>query len=289
MSAAPLAPSSSLTAGRRLRESTRVATGRAGLRIGLALLAGLLLFAALGPLLIPADPLKTAANEVLQSPSLAHPLGTDFYGRDVLARTADAARRDLVVPAAIVLVAATLGTLAGAVAGFFGGWLDQALMRVTDVVLSFPALLLALVIVAAIGNGLAVVVIALAVAQTPYFIRVTRSRVLSESTIEYVDAAVTVGNARWRVALQHVLPNSLSPTLAQGTLAFGWAVLDTAGLAFLGVGVTAPTPEWGLMVGEGTRDVLSGVWWTSTIPGAFILLLVLAAVLVGNGLRAGRN
>jgi peptide/nickel transport system permease protein len=287
MSAAPVASASGPTSGRRLR--VRAATGRTGLLVGAVLLAGLVLFAVLGPLLIPADPLKTSSDAVLQAPSPEHPFGTDFYGRDLLARIADAARRDLLLPALIVLIAATVGTLAGAFAGFFGGWLDQALMRVTDVVLSFPALLLALVIVAAVGNGLTVVVIALAVAQTPYFTRVTRSRVLSERTIEYVDAAVTVGNPRWRVALAHVLPNSLSPTLAQATLAFGWAVLDTAGLAFLGVGVTAPTPEWGLMVGEGTRDVLNGVWWTSTIPGAFIFALVLAAVLVGNGLRLGRN
>ena len=285
MSTADLAPG--LATPRRLRTG-RALTGRTGLVIGCSLLAALVAFAVLGPLLL-GDPLKTDSSAVLQAPSLAHPFGTDFYGRDVLARTADAARRDLLVPGLIVLTAATIGTLAGAFAGFFGTWVDQAIMRITDVVLAFPALLLALVIVAAIGNGIAVVVIALALANTPYFVRVTRSRVLSERTIEYVDAAVTVGSPRWRVGLLHVLPNSLSPTLSQATLAFGWAVLDTAGLAFLGVGVTAPTPEWGQMVGEGTRDVLGGVWWTSAIPGAFIFALVLAAVLIGNGLRIGRR
>ncbi|MGH3004734.1 MAG: ABC transporter permease [Gaiellaceae bacterium] len=273
----------------RLRAGARAITGRTGLWIGASLFALLVLFALLGPLLIPADPLKTNPVEALHGPSLAHPFGTDFYGRDVLARVADASRRDLLIPALIVLAAASIGTLAGVLAGFLGTWVDQVVMRVTDVVLSFPSLLLALVIVAAIGNSVTVVVLALATAHTPYFIRITRSRVLSERTIEYVDAAVTVGNPRWRVGLRHVLPNSLSPTLAQATLAFGWAVLDTAGLAFLGVGITAPTPEWGLMVGEGTRDVLSGVWWTSTIPGLFILLLVMSAVLTGSGLRERRR
>ena len=287
MSTADVAPVSQMRTSRRVRAG-RALTGRTGLVIGGSLLGVLIVFALLGPLLL-ADPLKTDSGAVLEGPSLSHPFGTDFYGRDVLARTADAARRDLLVPGLIVLSAATFGTLAGAIAGFFGTWVDQVIMRMTDVVLSFPALLLALVIVAAIGNGITVVVVALALANMPYFVRLTRSRVLSERTLEYVDAAVTLGNPRWRVGIMHVLPNSLSPTLSQATLAFGWAVLDTAGLAFLGVGVTAPTPEWGQMVGEGTRDVLSGVWWTSTIPGAFILALVLAAVLIGNGLQTGRR
>ncbi len=270
----------------RQRESALLPwTGRTPTIVGAAILAALAGLAIFGPLIFGLDPLATNPDLSLVPPSWAHPFGTDSFGRDILARVMDAARRDLLIPALIVGIAAPVGTILGVIAGYFGTWVDQFVMRLTDIVLAFPSLLLALVIVAVLGNGIKVLVIALAIANTPYFIRITRSRVLSERQLEYVDAAVAVGNRGWRVGLVHVLPNSLNPTFAQATLAFGWAILDTAGLAFLGVGIVAPTPEWGLMVGEGTKDILGGVWWTSALPGIFILLTALAANLIGSGLR----
>jgi peptide/nickel transport system permease protein len=253
--------------------------------IGVAILFFLAALAIFGDAILRVDPLAPQPNDILLSPSGSHPFGTDAFGRDVLARVVDATHRDLLVPALIVGFAAPLGTFFGVIAGYFGGTLGQVIMRLTDVVLSFPGFLLALVIVAVLGNGIGVVVGALAIANTPYFVRITRSRVLSERNLEYVEAAVSAGNPGWRVALLHVLPNSAAPSLAQATLAFGWAILDTAGLAYLGVGIVPPTPEWGVMIGDGVKDVPQGVWWTTSFPGLFILLTALAANLIGVYLR----
>jgi len=269
----------------RARAALTLDFGRAGVLVGGGILVALAVLAIFGRAMYGVDPLATNPDISLHAPSFSHPFGTDSFGRDVLARVMDAARRDLLIPVLIVALATSVGTLLGVIAGYFGTGVDQIVMRLTDILLAFPALLLALVVVAALGNKVSVVVVALAIANMPYFIRITRSQVLSERALEYVDAAISVGNRNWRVALLHVLPNSIGPSAAQATLAFGWAILDTAGLAFLGVGIIAPTPEWGLMVGEGTRDIQSGVWWTSALPGIFILLAALAANLVGTGLR----
>ncbi len=269
----------------RPRFAFRALAGRVPAAIGLTILLGLVALAIFGDSILRVDPLATRPDNVLWAPSWSHPFGTDSFGRDVLARVVDATHRDLLIPALIVGFAAPIGTLFGGIAGYFGGLVSQVIMRLTDVILSFPGFLLALVIVAVLGNGAGVVVGALAIANTPYFVRITRSRVLSERNLEYVEAAVSVGNPGWRAALLHVLPNSLAPTLAQATLAFGWAILDTAGLAYLGVGLVPPTPEWGVMIGEGAKDVLEGVWWTSVLPGLFILLTALAANLIGVYLR----
>lgn len=260
-------------------------SGQGALIFGTLTLLALVCFAVIGPLLWARSPLATHPDHVLRPPSWSDPFGTDAFGRDVLARVMRAAQLDLTIPAVVVGLAAPIGTLIGSLAGFFGGLTEQLLMRATDIVLSFPGFLLALVIVAVFGNGAAVVVASLAVAYTPYFIRLTRSRVLAERSLEYVDAATVTGNRRWRVALVHVMPNSLAPSYAQVSLSFGWAILDTAGLAFLGVGIVPPTPEWGLMVGQGSHDILTGVWWTSLFPGIFILLATVAATCIGLGMR----
>lgn len=259
-------------------------SGSAAVRLGLISLSVLACLACIGPLLL-GDPLTTNPSASLQGPSLSAPMGTDQFGRDVFARIAAAARLDLMIAACVVAFAGTTGMALGLVAGSSDGVLSTLIMRLADILLSFPAIILALVIVSVLGNGMWVVVVALAVAYTPYFIRVTRSRVLSERHKDYVDAATVVGNSRLRVIFHHLSRNSYGPPASQAMLAFGWAILDTAGLAFLGVGIVKPTPEWGLMIGEATSDVLSGVWWTSMFPGLFVAMTVLSASLVGGAIR----
>ena len=254
--------------------------------VGLALLMFYGLVALFGPLLV-GDPLKTDPSQALVGPSTEHLFGTDRFGRDVLTRAVVAARLDVVVGLVIALVAGTLGSVIGVAAGYFGGSWDELVMRVTDVVLAFPGFVLALILVAALGDSIPHVVVAVAVAYTPYFVRLTRARALAEREREYVDAASLAGNRRWQIAYRHVLPNSLTPAFTQAALVAGWAVLDVAGLAFLGIGIQPPTAEWGVMVAEGANDVLQGAWWTALFPGALIVVLALAFQLVGDDLQGG--
>jgi peptide/nickel transport system permease protein len=256
--------------------------------LGLVLLALYVLVALVGPVFV-GDPLKTSADDALVGPSASHLLGTDRFGRDVLARAVVAARMDLLVGVVIAAAAAAVGSLIGVVAGYLGGVVDELIMRVTDIILAFPGFVLALIIVAVLGPGVPNVVIAVAVAYSPYFVRLTRSRALAEREREYVDAAALSGNARWRIAIRHVLPNSLGPAYTQATLVAGWAILDVAGLAFLGVGIQPPTPEWGVMVAEGANDVLTGAWWTALVPGALIVVLALAFQMIGDDLQGSKR
>jgi peptide/nickel transport system permease protein len=255
---------------------------------GLVLLVLYVLLALVGPLFV-GDPLLTSAADALTGPNASHLLGTDRFGRDVLARAVVGARMDLAVGVVIAVSAATVGSLIGVVAGYAGGLVDELIMRVTDIILAFPAFVLALIIVAVLGDGVPNVVIAVAVAYSPYFVRLTRSRALAEREREYVDAAALSGNRRWRIALRHVMPNSLGPAYTQATLVAGWAILDVAGLAFLGVGIQPPTAEWGVMVAEGANDVLTGAWWTALVPGGLIVILALAFQMVGDDLQGSRR
>jgi peptide/nickel transport system permease protein len=251
---------------------------------GLVLLALYVLVALVGPMFV-GDPLRTSAADALTGPNASHLLGTDRFGRDVLARAVIGTRMDLAVGVVIAVSAATVGSLVGVVAGYAGGIVDEIIMRVTDIILAFPAFVLALIIVAVLGDGVPNVVVAVAVAYSPYFVRLTRARALAEREREYVDAATLSGNRRWRIALRHVLPNSLGPAYTQATLVAGWAILDVAGLAFLGVGIQPPTAEWGVMVAEGANDVLTGAWWTALVPGGLIVILALAFQMVGDDLQ----
>lgn len=255
---------------------------------GSLLLVAYALTALLGPLLV-GDPFATAPGQALAPPGAEHPFGTDRFGRDVLTRAVVAAQVDVVVGIVIALVAATAGSVLGVLAGYFGGIVDDVVMRVTDVVLAFPGFVLALILVAALGDSIPNVVLAVAVAYSPYFVRLTRARALAEREREYVDAARLAGNGPCRIAFRHVLPNSLGPTFTQAALVAGWAVLDVAGLAFLGIGLQPPTAEWGLMVAEGANDVITGAWWTALFPGALIVLLALSFQLIGDDLQGERT
>jgi len=244
----------------------------------LAIFAGL---AIVGPFFV-ADPLKTDVTAAFLGPSADHWFGTDNYGRDVFARSVHAARLDLTIGVLISAIALLIGSAIGVVSGYFGGRIDGLVMRLTDVLLAFPGFVLALVIVAALEDSTKNVVIAVSVSFVPYFIRLTRGQVLIERELEYVDGARLAGNNSWRVAFRHVLPNALGPSIVGATLVTGYAILTVAGLAFLSVGIRPPTAEWGVMVGEGAKDIITGEWWTSLFPGGMIVVAIMAFHFIGD-------
>jgi len=259
------------------RSFARDASGR--------LLRGLLiLFAVFAPLFSPYDPTVVALRTRLQPPSASHLFGTDEFGRDILTRVFYGARISLPVGLIALAIGATLGTLVGLIAGFYGKWLDAILMWAVDVQLAFPGLLLALLVVAILGVDLRNVMIAVGVSMIPRFARLVRGTVLSAKENLYVDAARTIGVPEHRILLQHVLPNIISPVIVLATLSLGVAILTAAGLSFIGLGAKPPSPEWGAMIAEG-RQFLQHQWWIGTFPGVAILLTVLAVNLIGDGLR----
>lgn len=217
-------------------------------------------------------------------PSLDHPLGTDQLGRDQLSRMLYGARISLVIGFAAVSLAIIIGTLLGAIAGYLGGAIDSLIMRAMDVMLAFPSILLALAIVVVIGQGLMNVMLAVGIVSVPTYARIVRSSVLSEVRKEYVEASIAVGASRLRVLFRHVLPNSISPLIVAGSLGIGTAILDAAGLGFLGLGAQPPLAEWGLMLSD-NRQKLFSEWWLVAVPGVAIMLTVLGFNLLGDGLR----
>jgi peptide/nickel transport system permease protein len=253
--------------------------------VGFAILTVFILLAVFGPLFV-ADPRVIDTTNTYRPPSSEFWFGTDKFGRDVFARAVHAARLDISIGIAVAIAAMVVGSTIGVVSGYFGGWIDEALMRITDVVLAFPGFVLALVLVAAIGNTIPNVVVAVTVAYIPYFIRLTRAQVLAERELEYVDGAKLAGNGRWRIAFRHVLPNSMGSSVVQAALVAGWAILTVAGLAFLGVGIRPPTSEWGVMVAEGAPDIMTGQWWTALFAGGMIVLAAMAFQFIGDDLGA---
>lgn len=245
----------------------------------------MVLLAALGPVLTPHDPLEISDEEWRQPPSRSHIMGTDNFGRDIFARLVSAARLDLMIGVTVAVISFVIGSLIGAMAGYFGGIVDDILMRITDILLSFPAFVMAMGITAMLGTEVRYVIIALSTAYTPYFVRVTRSEMLSVREMDYAKAAQCAGNPRWRVMLRHLLPNSISISLVQASLAVSWAILDVAGLSFLGLGIQPPAPEWGVMVRDGVSGILANEWWISFFPGIAITFTALGFQLLGDGLR----
>lgn len=258
---------------------------RPGFALGVLLIAILSLVALVGPSFTPYEPTQTHSRNTFEPPSAQFIFGTDKFGRDVFTRVVYATQLDLAIAASVALSAFAIGSLIGGISGYYGGWLDDVVMRVVDVMFAFPAFILAMVITGVLGDSVTNVIIAIATAYTPFFIRLTRSEMLTVRTLQYADAARSVGNPGWRVMLVHLLPNALTPSLAQAPLVFGWAILDAAGLAFLGLGITPPTAEWGVMVSEGAQRIITGEWWVWLFPGAAIVLASFAFSLVGDGLR----
>ena len=265
--------------------SRRPAWRRSPLTVaGLVLIAILALIAVSAPLIAPADPLKQVLSTRLKPPSAANWLGTDQLGRDVLSRMIYGARISLLIGIVVVGLAASVGTFVGLVAGYAGGWLDEVLMRLTDVFFAFPALILAMAISSALGPSLTNAMIAIAVVSWPVYARLVRAQVLSLREREYVEAARSLGAPPERIVWQHILPNTLAPLLVQGSFDMGGAILSAAGLSFIGFGTQPPTAEWGVMISEG-RNYVATHFWLSLFPGLAILLTVAAFNLIGDGLR----
>lgn len=248
-------------------------------------MAVLLLAAALAPVIAPFDPDATDAAVALESISWRHLLGTDVYGRDQLSRILFAARVDLFVPFAATATALAIGSLIGSLAGYRGGLVDQVVMRMVDAVMAFPALVLAMGLSAALGNSISNLIVVLTITQVPVYIRLIRGEMLRVREMEYAEAARTVGNPPWRIALVHLLPNCLPPVIVQATLAMGFAVLTMAALSFLGLGIRPPDSEWGEMTAEGASQMVTGEWWLFLFPGLAIMVTVLTFNLIGDGLR----
>jgi peptide/nickel transport system permease protein len=213
------------------------------------------------------------------------PLGTDELGRCVLSRIIYGARVSLSVGLIAVGIATSLGIILGVTAGYYGGWVDAIVMRIVDIMFAFPALLLAIAIVAVIGRGLDKAMVAIGVVYTPQMARIMRSSVLYIKEMEYIEAQKAIGSSNWRVILRHVLPNSIAPVIVYGTLMLATAILDCAALGFLGLGAQPPTPEWGAMLSRSYSYIVSGAWWAATFPGIAILFSVLGLNLLGDGLR----
>jgi peptide/nickel transport system permease protein len=227
---------------------------------------------------------KTNAPNALLAPSPEYPLGTDKLGRDMLSRIIVGARAALIVPMGVVFFAVLIGTPLGALAGYKGGWVDEAIMRVTDLFLAFPSLLLAMAITSALGRGLDKAAIALVISWWPWYTRIARGVAVSLRERYFVEAAQAVGVSDAVIILRHILPNTISPILVQATVDLGTVILAMGGLAFLGLGTQPPSPDWGLMVSEG-RELILNQWWVATYPGIAIFVVVLAFNLLGDTLR----
>lgn len=255
-------------------------------RLGLFIIVLLLLVSVLVPIVHDYNP-KTDSNLRLRlkPPTREHPLGTDGLGRDVLVRMIHGARYSLGVGVISVSIGLSLGGILGLLAGFIGGLLEGIIMRVMDILLAFPAMLLAIAIVAVRGPGLNNTMVAVGIVFIPIFARLGRSMVLSVKENEYVTAAVCIGAPRSRVLFRHILPNILSPIIVQATLGLASAILWAAGLGFLGLGQQPPKPEWGAMLSDSYKYLSKGAWWVIVSPGVAIMLTVLGFNLLGDGLR----
>ncbi|WP_193174134.1 ABC transporter permease subunit [Oricola nitratireducens] len=289
--ALPGAPARTINGRRQmLAEFWHYFSKNRGAVTGLVVFILLVLIAVFAPLLAPHNPDQQFRDHLLSPPfwqdggSLTFLLGTDAVGRDILSRLIHGARFSLFIGVVVVTIAMTGGILIGLISGFFRGWLDTLFMRIMDIILAFPSLLLALVLVAVLGPGLINAMIAIAIVYQPHFVRLTRASVLSEREREYVISARVAGAGVLRLMFITILPNCLAPLIVQGTLAFSNAILDAAALGFLGMGAQPPTPEWGTMLAE-AREFILRAWWVVTFPGLAILITVLAINLMGDGLR----
>ena len=251
---------------------------------GASVVGALLFVALLAPLLAPQDPLRQDLYNRLQSPSVTYPLGTDDFGRDILSRIIFGSRISLRIGLISISVALLAGSAIGLVAGCRGGVIDSLSMRFMDILLAFPSILLAIAIVAVIGPGIENVMIAVSIVMVPQFARLVRASALSIREMPYIEAARALGSGELRLMLRGVLPNCLAPLIVQSTLSLGTAMLDAAGLSFLGLGAQPPTPEWGSML-SGGRELLLKAPWVMAFPGMAIFTVVLGLNLLGDGLR----
>ncbi|TYC64110.1 ABC transporter permease [Stappia sp. BW2] len=253
--------------------------------LAFSMFAVLLVAAILGPALVPYDPMASNAAQALQPPSFDHWFGTDNLGRDVLSRVVVATRLDLVISVAAVALSFLIGSILGSIAGYWGGWIDSVLNRLFDTIMAFPLFVLAMGIVAALGNTVENIVYATAVINIPFYARLVRAEVNIRRDAGFAQAAKLAGNSDIRVLAVHIFPNALPPMMVQVSLNLGWAILNAAGLSFIGLGVRPPTAEWGIMVAEGANFIVSGEWWLAIFPGLALMFAVFTFNLLGDGLR----
>lgn len=245
----------------------------------------LVVLAVFGPLIAPYDALATDAVNALQPPSWAHPFGTDHLGRDVFSRVIVATRLDLGIAISAVAMSFFIGSAIGCAAGFWGGWTDRIVGRVTDTIMAFPLFVLAMGIVASLGNSVENIIYATAIINLPFYSRVARSEIAIRRDAGYVQAARLSGSSDVRILATQLFPNILPPLMVQISLNMGWAILNAAGLSFIGLGVRPPDAEWGIMVAEGATYIISGEWWMAMFPGLALMLAVFCFNLLGDGLR----
>ena len=258
----------------------------------------LLACALFGPSLVPYDPLATDVAAALQPPSRAHWMGTDALGRDILSRIVVATRLDIGIAVSAVALSFAIGSAAGCMAGYYGGGADRIMTRIIDTIMAFPLFVLAMGIVAALGNTVANIVLATAIINLPFYAplapaiinlpfyaRVARAEVNVRRGAGYIEAARLSGNSNARIIMLHLFPNIMPPMMVQISLNMGWAILNAAGLSFIGLGVRPPAPEWGIMVAEGASYIISGEWWVALFPGAALMVAVFCFNLLGDGLR----
>jgi peptide/nickel transport system permease protein len=250
--------------------------------VGAALL---ILVGIFGPWIVPYDPIVSDVAHALLPPSAAHLAGTDQLGRDVFSRIVVATQLDLAIAVSAVGISFALGAVIGALCGYSGGRLDRAVGRFVDVLMAFPLFVLAMAMVAALGNRVENIVIATAIINLPFYIRFARAEVNVRRNLGWVEAARANGESHASVVLRFLLPNVLPAMVVQMSLNLGWAIINAAGLSFIGLGVKAPTPEWGIMVAEGARFISTGKWWLVAFPGLALMLAVLCFNLLGDGLR----
>ena len=280
----------SVTPPHPLREFWTYFSANRGAVAGLVVIVLVLLCALFAPWIAPHDPNLTNNTVFLKPPfwqeggSLSYPLGTDAIGRDILSRLLYGARLSLVIGIAVVALAIVVGIVLGLIAGYFKGLADIAIMRLMDILMTMPSLLLAIVIVAILGPGLMNAMLAVAIVVLPHYVRITRAAVIAEASKDYVIAAQVSGAQTVRLMFSEILPNCAAPLIVQATLGVSTAILDAAALGFLGLGAQPPTPEWGTMLAD-AREFVLRAWWVVTFPGLAILITVLAFNLLGDGLR----
>jgi peptide/nickel transport system permease protein len=251
---------------------------------GLAIVLGLVVVAVIAPLIAPYDPVEMDLGNRLQAPSGAHWMGTDELGRDIFSRVLYGTRLALKIMIIVLLIDLPLGVFLGIIAGYFGGWLDEVIMRLADIFMAFPRLVLAMAIGAALGPSLTNTMIAIAITMWPAYARLARGETLSIKERTFIEAERAVGTPRWKILFSYILPLCSSTTIVRATLDMGNVIRIAAGMSFIGLGAQAPTPEWGLMVSTG-RDFLVNQWWVPTFPGLAIFVTVFGFNLLGDGIR----
>lgn len=270
-----------------LRLVGRIARVRPRFVLGYAIVLTAILGGVLAPLVTAYSPIEAASSQFLEPPSWRHLFGTDAVGMDIFSRTIYAPRIDLTIAIAGTLISAVVGSMVGALVGYFSTgrgirvWLSYAVMRAADVLQAFPVFVFAIALVASFGQSIQTVVLAIAFVNAPIYLRLMRAQVMAIREMRYVEASLVAGLSDVRTIWRHIVPNAMSPVLAQLSINIGWAILLTAGLSFIGAGVRAPTPEWGSMIAMGFQNVVTGQWWPSVFPGLALAITVFGFSLIG--------